>query len=169
MLWHARLAGQKNNDGGWETTIWLWKWLFNLVPRSPSLAARDLGTRLITVLSSQQYMHALRSHFGHSLCSFCYRRICLKQYLLVTNLTPSYIRKKISESKGHAPHRSWDFLLMATRVEALSGVHCSTSCLISAMLETSFAQVTFTTLVGCGVSKPLQNCLGHEPTRYFEA
>ena len=103
------------------------------------------------------------------LCSFCYRRICLKQHLLVTNLTPSHIRKKFSESKGHAPHRSWDFLLMANRVEAFSGDHWSTSSLISTMLETSFAQVTFTTLVGCGISKPRQNCLGHEPTIYFEA
>ena len=34
----------KNNDGSWDTTVWLWKWPFCPV---------------------KQYMHALRSHFGH--------------------------------------------------------------------------------------------------------
>jgi len=34
----------ENNDGGWDTTIWLWKWLF---------------------CSVKQYMHALRSHLWH--------------------------------------------------------------------------------------------------------
>ena len=34
----------KNNDGDWDTTIWLWKWPF---------------------CQAKQYIHALRSHFGH--------------------------------------------------------------------------------------------------------
>lgn len=56
-------SGQKNHDGGWYTTTWLWEWPF---------------------CRSKQYMHVCGRISDTGLHSFCYRWIVKKGHLLLS-------------------------------------------------------------------------------------